>query len=64
MKENTYANIAQKASLSSNTTNNNNQLDKYRAPTEKLVQLEQNDQLKFQEELKKLHSTEICQTQT
>ena len=57
-------NVTQKlSSVNSTTNNNNNQLDKYKALIEKLLQLGPNDWLNFQVQLKKLHSAEIYQTE-
>ena len=68
MKVNTYANVAQKvcpiSSSNTTSTNNNNQLDKYRSLIKKRLQLELNNLPKFQEQLKNLHSAEICETET
>ena len=54
MEENSYSSVAQRV----NTTNEDN---KYRALVEKSIQLETNDWSKFQEQLKKLYSTEFYQ---
>ena len=56
-------NVAQKASPIS-SSNTNNQLEKSKALIEKLLQLGPNYQWQFQEQLKKLHSAENCQTET
>ena len=61
MKEKITVNITQKASSIIST--NNNRLDKYRA-LKKLMQIGPNNWPKFQEQFKKLASSEIFQTQT
>ena len=55
MGESSYASVAWRA----NTTNEDN---KYRTLIENSIQLEANDWPKFQEHLKKLHSTEFYQS--
>ena len=55
MGDNSCASVARRA----DTTN---QDTKYRTLVEKLIQLEANDWLKFQEHLKKLHSAEFYQS--
>ena len=59
MKRNTYATVAGRA----NPISNSNQQDNYRALDDKLIELELNDWTKFQEQLKKLHSSKIHQTE-
>ena len=54
MGENSYASVARRA----DTTNQDN---KYRTLVQKLIQLEMNVWLKFQEHLKKQHSAEFYQ---
>ena len=61
MKVNTSASVAPKASPTSN--NNNDKPDKCRALIEKLMQQQPNNWAKLQEQLKKLDSTEMSQTE-
>ena len=61
LKVKTYANVGQKVSP---VNKNNNLPDKYRTLIEKVMQLEPKNWLNFQKWLKKLHSVEICQTET
>ena len=60
MGENTYNSVAWRA----DSIWQSNQVDKYKALMEKLIQLEPNDWPKFQEHLKNLHLAEIPQTET
>ena len=57
MGENTYASVASRVDTI-------NQENKYRAPREKLIQLEGNDWPKFEEHLKKLHLIKFHQAHT
>ena len=64
MKDKTYSYIAQKLSHNNSKNIKNNHLDNNRAFFEKLLQLGPINWPKFQEQLKKLHSAEICQIET
>ena len=59
MGENTYTSVGQMV----NPIRGSNQVDKYRALFKKIIQLEPNDWLKFQEKLKNLHLSKIYQTE-
>ena len=60
MKENIYVNVGQKAS----TISNDHQPNKSRAFIKTPMQLRLNDWPKFQKQLKKLNSAEICPTKS
>ena len=66
MKDSTVNNVGQEACpvITSNTTTTNNNDDKCWTYVKNLLQLGQNEWPKFLEELKKLHSAEIYQTET